>query len=213
MKTFRTLLFFFSVCAFAGLLFGSDSHGYVNHSGDSYENGYVRGYQHGSEDVQARLNFDFQHGTEYQNSGNEHARYDTNGSCEVRNGYLEGYVDGYFRHQARFESNDNYGHGNNYGYGGNTDGYSGSDNSVVAFTQRGYAGQSQQFRIGQYAHLDGQMNDNIESITVRGNVRVTLFDSSNFGGQRIVLDHDFSDLGNFRSKAASMIVESLYTQR
>lgn len=209
MKMCRALLLLFTLCGFAGLLFAHDAQDFNRLSSDSYQNGYARGYQHGSEDVRARANFDFQH--EDQNSGSEHLTYN-NESCEVRIGYLEGYVDGYFRHQARFEVKNNYEPYNNYGSFPNS-GYSGSDVRVVAFTQTGYTGQSQQFRVGQYPRLDGQMNDSIDSITVRGNVRVILFDGSNFDGQRIVLDHDFSDLGNFRSKAASMIVESLSTRR
>jgi hypothetical protein len=204
MKTFRMLLFLVSLCAFAGLLFAHDQeHG--NLLGD-YQNGYVRGYQHGSADVQARMNFDFRD-DEYPNSGSGHLTYNTNASCDVRVGYLEGYADGYFRRQPRFEANSNSGYGDNRG------GYFGSEVSVVAFTQTGYSGQSQEFRIGQYPHLDGPMNDNIDSITVRGNVRVILFDNGNFGGKRIVLDHDFSDLGDFKGKAASMIVEALSTNR
>jgi hypothetical protein len=57
------------------------------------------------------------------------------------------------------------------------------------------------------------MHDNIDSLAVRGNVRVILFDDQNFGGRRVVVDHNTSDLENFKGKAASMIVESLYDNR
>lgn len=209
MKTFRTLLFLLTFCAFAGLLLAHDEQEYGNAPRDSYENGYVRGYQHGSEDVRARLNFDFHHDNGYQSNGTGHSIYGTDENCDTRVGYFEGYADGYFRRQARFEVNNNPSYGGNYGYGDDHRGNSGSDVWVVAFSKSGYSGYSQQFRIGQYPHLDGQLNDSINSITVHGNVRVTLYDNGNFTGQRIVLDRDSSDLGSFKSKAASMIVEPL----
>ena len=213
MKTFGRLFLLVSLCAFAGLLVAQDAQLRGNPAGDPYENGYVRGYQHGSEDVRARKNFDFRRDYEYPDRGREPLAYGTNESCEVRVGYLEGYADGFFRRQARYEANNNYGYGGNYGYADNPSGYTRADDWVVAFTERGFSGHSQQFRVGQYPHLDGEMNDGIDSITVRGNVRVILFDNKNFGGRRVVLDHDFSDLGDFKSKAASMIVESLSTRR
>jgi hypothetical protein len=216
---FKTLSLVFVLFVFSGFVFAYDDQQHGNHTGNSYENGYVIGYQHGAEDVRTRQNFDFQNNNGYQNTS-----YNNNESCDGRVGYMEGYADGYFRHQARFQANlsDGYGnnqghpvsngYGNNQGYPasngyGNNGGYSGSGTLVVAFTERGFTGTSQQFRVGQYSHLDGQMNDSIDSISVRGNVRVTLFDESNFGGKRIVLDRDYSDLGSFKSKAASMIIE------
>lgn len=215
MKRFRTLLFLLSLFAFAGFLFAHDEQEHGNFSGGDFENGYMRGYQHGSEDLRVGMNFDFRQDNEYQNSGSEHRNYDTNGTCDARVGYLEGYVDGYYRHGARFGGNISSGYGsnsryeNNSGHGTYPGAYTGSNVSVVAFTNSGYSGHSQQFNVGQYPHLDDPLNDSIDSMTVRGNVRVILFDNSNFRGQRVVLDHDFSDLGDFRSKAASMIVESI----
>jgi len=215
MKTFTTLLFLFSLCAFNGVLFAHDAQEQRTLQG-AYENGYARGYQHGLQDVRSGMNFDFRDDKDYQNTGIDHNTYDISGSCDVRVGYLEGYVDGYFRHQARFEINTNSGltnnWGNNWGFSDGSPtsgGHPGSDASVVAFTQSRYSGHSQQFRPGQYPRLDGELNDSIDSITIRGNVRVILFDDNNFRGQRVVLDHDVSDLGNFKSKAASMIVESI----
>lgn len=57
------------------------------------------------------------------------------------------------------------------------------------------------------------MHDNIDSLTIGGNVRVILFDDSNFRGKRVVVDHNTSDLDNFKGKAASMIVEPLTYSR
>lgn len=207
MKTFGKLFLVVFLCAFAGLLYAQDTGQRGNFAGESYENGYASGYQQGSEDIRGRINFDFGRGTEYQNMGNEHMAYGRNDGCEVRVGYLEGYADGYFRRQARYEAN------NNYGYGGNPGGYAGSRDWVVAFLDQGYSGRSQQFRIGQYPRLDGEMNDSIDSLAIRGNVRVILFDDKDFGGRRVVLDRDSSDLGDFRNRAASMIVQPLSTRR
>jgi len=214
MNMFRALLLILSVFSFTGMLFAHDQQGSGTLSGNSYESGYIRGYQHGSRDLQARVTFDYRHAYEYEASGHGNMTYDTNESCELRVGYIEGYVDGYFRHQARVQANGYFGdRGNNdgnYGYEHDRGQYPGTqDASIVAFTKRGFSGYSQQFRIGQYPHLEGEMHDNIESLTMSGNLRVILFDDSNFGGKRVVVDHNTSDLYDFKGKAASMIVEPL----
>jgi len=210
MNIFRALVLVFSLFAFTGMLFAHDPQDRGTLSGDSYKNGYIRGYQHGARDLQARITFDYHNRHEYETTGRGNMTYDTNESCEVRVGYIEGYVDGYFRHPARVQANDNYGYSGNNGYELNSGAYPGiQDTSVVAFTKKGYSGYSQQFGIGQYPHLEGKMHDNIDSLAVSGNVRVILFDDSNFGGKRVFVERNTSDLDNFKGKAASMIVEPL----
>ena len=49
----------------------------------------------------------------------------------------------------------------------------------------------------------------IESIQIQGNIRVILFDLSDFHGETKVIDQTTSDLGSFKNKAASMIIERL----
>lgn len=213
MKIFRALMLVFSVFSCVGVLLAHDTQESTFSRG-AYENGYVRGYQHGAGDIQAQVNFDYRQGYQNQTGGREDITYDTNESCEARVGYIEGYVDGYFRHQARVQANANFGYSGSNGYERDRSGYSGTqDATVIAFTRKGYSGYSQVFRIGQYPNLQGEMHDNIDSLAVRGNVRVILFDDQNFGGRRVVVDHNTSDLDNFKGKAASMIVESLYDNR
>lgn len=156
MKIFRALMLVFSVFSFVGVLLAHDTQESTFSRG-AYENGYVRGYQHGAGDIQAQLSFDYRQGYQNQTGGSENITYDTNESCEARVGYIEGYVDGYFRHQARVQANGNFGYSGNSGYERNRGGYPGTqDASVVAFTKKGYSGYSQQFGIGQYPHLEGK---------------------------------------------------------
>lgn len=171
---------------------------------DSYQQGYVEGYGHGARDSQSRLDFNFRHASAYQNSDSD---------CGFRIGYIEGYADGYFRKQPivdlRYGGGFHHDHDGDYDnddYGYNSEAGRGFG-GVTVFTRTGFGGFGQTFGIGQYRHLTGNLNDSIESVRVNGNVRVILFDLSDFRGPRVVLDRDTWDLGGFNRRAASMIIE------
>jgi hypothetical protein len=209
----KYLFMVLAVLFFAGLVAAHDhdqNQYYDNHSGydSSYRDAYTQGYNHGAGDAQAREDFDFRHDEAYQN-----------GSDNFRRAYAEGYADGYYGRRPAIDM----GHGGSdrdYDRGGydrdyDRDGgsYRGSGSSgygrVAVFTDRGFRGMAQSFGPGQYRYLYGNLNDNIDSIRIEGNVRVILFDLSDFRGERIVLDRDAWDLGHFRNKAASMIIEPM----
>lgn len=173
-----------------------------NYRNDPFDQGYVQGYDHGARDAQAREDFNFRHASEYQNRSGSFR------DCEYRTGYVEGYADGYFRKQPLvdvghgYDDHRDYDRGGYHGGGGNS-GFGG----VTVYTEPGYRGYAQTFGVGQYRHLDGRLNDSIESLRLNGNIRIILFDDSDFRGSRVVLDRDAWNLGDFRRKAASMIIE------
>ena len=55
--------------------------------------------------------------------------------------------------------------------------------------------------------MEGRLDDDIESVRVNGSFRVVLFEHDKFQGRSIVIERDTSDLGSFKRKAGSMIVE------
>jgi hypothetical protein len=169
----------------------SDQH----YGGGSFGAGYEEGYEHGRADGHARAGFEFRHDDEYQR-----------GDCEFRVGYVEGYADGFFNkppitHGGGYDDDD-------HGYPG-PGGGSGGGGGVVVFTERDFRGSAQSFSPGQYPYLSGRLNDSIESIRVEGPFRVILFDRSDFQGQRTVVERTSYDLGYFRNRAASMIIEPI----
>ena len=172
---------------------------YDDEHNDAFRSGYIHGYEHGSKDGRARVSFDFRHAYEYQSAERQPESYDTHQSCDFRVGYVEGYADGYFNKPPliRNDKNPTY-PGSGTAFGG-----------VVVFTETGFRGSALQFGIGQYRHLEGRFNDSISSVRIQGNIRVILFDKGDYQGERIILEHDAFDLGAFRNKAASMIVEPI----
>jgi hypothetical protein len=214
-KTLAIVLFF----ALSGFVFAHDQH--YDNENSGFREGYAAGYRHGVEDMRARVNYDFTHAAEYR----EGISYDSRNDCEFRVGYAEGYMDGYFRRNPKFSVNfdyrQNYGneYGNNSGYG-TQPGYNqqpdyryGSAAAVTVFTEPGFRGSVRQFPVGRYEYLTGGWDDKIESLQTNGAVRVILFDERNFRGDRRVVEGNAVDLGDFRRKAASMIVEPLGSAR
>jgi len=184
--------------------------------GNVYQSGYIAGFRHGTEDMRAGVNFDYRHDYEYRQAAGQHFTYDTHQACDWRVGYIEGYVDGFFRRSSQYPSDyDQDGdHDGDYDHDGDNDG--GYDHNgppgpalglVTVFTDRYFRGSSRNFGIGRYPHLEGTFNDNIDGLQINGNVRVILFDGSNFSGRYIVVDRSTADLGWFNNQAASMIIE------
>jgi hypothetical protein len=206
----KRLLLALSFLVFAGFVYADD----FNYRDSGFQEGYAAGFHHGVEDMRGRLNFDFTHAPEYQNG----VGYNSRSDCEFRVGYAEGYADGYFRRNPKYDVNygdDNH-HGGNYGNGGYGNvgygnGYPGNGYgaAVTAFSEPGFRGSVRQFPVGRYEYLYGGWDDQIESLQMNGNVRVILFDERNFRGERRVIEGNAFDLRDFRRKAASMIVEPL----
>jgi hypothetical protein len=78
---------------------------------------------------------------------------------------------------------------------------------ATVFKKTGYQGDVRELEIGRYPSLKDGWDDEIESVQISGNIRVILFDKKDFEGRRMVVDRDAFDLGDFRKKAASVIVE------
>lgn len=210
----KRILIMLSFLVFAGLVYADD----FDYRDSGFREGYAAGFHHGAEDVRARLNFDFTHAPEYRNG----VGYNSRSDCEFRVGYAEGYADGYFRRNPKYDVNDrddddHHGGYDNGGYdnsGSGTGGYGyprpGYGNATVTvFTEPGFRGQVRQFPVGRYEYLYGGWDDQIESLQTNGNVRVILFDERSFRGNRRVIEGSAFDLRDFRRKAASMIVEPI----
>jgi hypothetical protein len=180
----------------------------------AYQYGYRQGYQHGMADMQEGLNFDYTHAHNFRSG----ISYDSYTNAQFRSGYADGYKDGYYGpadvdhdrdhdRDARAYEDD---HHHDFD---RDDHYYDSDNNGFAkvYTKDRFDGSHETFHVGQYAYLDGKWHKNIESVEVRGPVRVILFDKPNFRGKRMVIQNDVIDLDDyhFKDKAESMIVERL----
>lgn len=75
---------------------------YYNENDVSYQRGYVAGFNHGDADQGAGMNFDYRRVPEYREPGLHYLRFESERSLSVRLGYVEGYVDGYFRNSPKF---------------------------------------------------------------------------------------------------------------
>lgn len=181
---------------------------------DVYKDGYAAGFHHGQEDAHSGLNFDFTHAPEFQSSLNYMSRND----CEFKVGYAEGYTDGFYGRRNRTSldrDNDNdYDH-DRYAEAPppqplpqHNPGLVAAVGEVIAYSDKGYTGTAHDFVLGRYPTMPEHWTDKIASMEVRGPVRVILFDDKNFEGKSVVVDGSTPDLGGFRHKAASMIIET-----
>jgi Beta/Gamma crystallin len=175
----------------------------------SFRAGYSAGYGHGDADQRARTDFDFRHDSQSQNNNN--SRQDLN----FRLGYVEGYADGFFRRNPLFAFQQQGGSHGQYNQGQYNDSQynqtygSPNQSTITVFTGTGYQGYARQFRTGQYPSIEGRLDDDIQSVRVNSGLRVVLFEHDKFKGRSIVIERDTWDLGNFRKKAGSMIIEQI----
>lgn len=161
-----------------------------------FATGYERGYTHGQADYRNRMSFDYSNPTESQS--------DDWSDCQYRLGYLQGYSDGYFSIPKKTDLDE--------AAPGDRDhdrDHQDQQVGVTVYTDGNFHGKSAQFQVGDYPRFESSFNDTIESIQIRGNVRIILFDQSEFRGETKVIEQTSSDLGSFKNKAASMIIERL----
>lgn len=163
-----------------------------SYGGSQFPTGYERGYSHGQADYHQRMSYDYNNPTEAQSKDWS--------DCDYRLGYVQGYTDGYFSLPKKADLDQI--SPEDHGYGDQNAG-------VTVYSESNFHGKSFQFQVGDYAKLEGSVNDTIESIQIRGNVRIILFDNSNFKGESLIVNQTTSDLGSFKNKAASMIVDRL----
>jgi hypothetical protein len=200
----RALLLAITLISFGALAYAHDAQ--YDEQNHSYRAGYSNGFEHGNQDQQEKTNFDFRHDRRYQTPSRD--GYDNNSRQDLnfRLGYVEGYADGYFRRNPQFDFQQpqrSRGH-----YNPNHQGYGFPDQgAVTVFTGKEYQGYSREFGIGQYPSLEGRLDDDIQSVRLNGGVRVVLFEDDKFRGKRMVIDRDNWDLGDFRKKTGSMIIE------
>jgi hypothetical protein len=211
----RVLLLVVTLISFASIVYAQNPD--YDEQNYSFRSGYTAGYGHGYADQQGRTNFDFRRGREYQTRTDDRAYrsgdYHNNVSQQdlnVRLGYVEGYADGYFRRNPLFRfqqqaGSNGYYNQDNQDYRSTNQG----QGAITVFTGTGYQGYARQFGIGQYPSIEGRLDDDIQSVRVNGSLRVVLFEHDKFKGKSIVLERDTWDLGNFRKKAGSMIIEPI----
>ena len=208
----RVMLLVVTLISFAAFVYAHDPQ--YDEQNYSFRAGYAAGYEHGNADQRARTNFDFRHDREYQ-TGTEYGEYQSGADDHHNNvsrqdlnfrlGYVEGYADGYFRRNPLFalqQQDGSQGHyDQNYGSPG--------QGVITVFTSTGYRGYAREFGVGQYPSLEGRLDDDIQSVRVNGSLRVILFEHDRFKGRSIVIERNASDLGEFRRKAGSMIIEPI----
>ena len=78
---------------------------------------------------------------------------------------------------------------------------------VIAYKDKGFKGESARFSVGEYKELKGDWDDEIESISLIGPVRVILFDDDDFEGKKVLLEQSTYELDDLDEEAESMIVE------
>ena len=199
----RVSLLVVTLISFAAFVYAHDPQ--YDEQNYSFRAGYTAGYGHGNADQRARTNFDFRHDREYQRGAEDDHNNVSRQDVNFRLGYVEGYADGYFRRNPLFAFHQQDGSHGHYDqdYGSSDQG------AITVFTGTGYQGYSRQFGIGQYPSLEGRLDDDIQSVRVNGSLRVLLFEHDKFKGRSIVIERDTWDLGNFRRKAGSMIIEPI----
>jgi len=178
----------------------------------SFRAGYTAGYGHGYADQQSRTNFDFRHDRTYQTESRDSYNNMSQQDLSFRLGYVEGYADGYFHQNPLVDLHHQDQHNGNQDRHNETydqDYRSHDQGAITVFTGTQFQGYSRSFGIGQYSSLEGRLDDDIESIRVNEGLRVVLFEDNKFKGKSIIIERDAWDLGNFKRKAGSMIIEPI----
>ncbi|HSE39574.1 MAG TPA: beta/gamma crystallin-related protein [Acidobacteriota bacterium] len=91
--------------------------------------------------------------------------------------------------------------------GNNDEDLRGGSGYIIAYKDEGFEGKSKRFPIGEYKKLKDGWDDDIESVQIVGDVRVTLFDDDDFEGDKLLLEHSAYELEDLDEEAESMIVE------
>jgi hypothetical protein len=182
-----------------GFYRGKQTRVVVNNSHDSqgFPAGYRVGYRQGVLDREAGL--DLNYGREVRFEAG--VSYDS--TPYFRTGYQQGYKQGYYG--ASIDDS-------RYAYYSSTSVLPPTRGFVTVFTDDDFQGKMQEFPVGRYSDLHGDLDDSIDSIRISGPVRVILFEDDDFEGDQLVIERDIKDLDNFNfdDKAGSMIVEPLY---
>lgn len=162
---------------------------------DAYKFGYNQGYNHGQIDSQTGRGFDYRRNPHFESG----MTFDTYRDENYRSGYKQGYEEAYTDHPRNSDIHVQV-----------IPSKEKSAGSITIFTDAGYGGQSEELSIGRYPYLE-DWNDQIESVQINGNVRVILYDQSNFQGKSIVLEQNSPNLDafNFNKRAASMMIVRL----
>lgn len=205
--TTLSLFLMVTLISFASFVYAHDQE--YDDQNYSYRAGYTSGFEHGNTDQQARTNFDFRHDRQYQTASRDSHQNVSRQDLNFRLGYVEGYADGYFRRNPVIDFQQQQGSSGQYNHHNNNNRAYGfpDQGAITVFTGTGYKGYSREFGIGQYPSIEGRLDDDIQSVRLNGSIRVVLFEDDKFRGKRIVLDRDTWDLGDFRKKTGSMIIE------
>jgi hypothetical protein len=199
MKLARTFVFLFAVLAVSALVYAEEPYrtglqqtAEFTSDADAYKFGYNQGYNHGQIDSQTGRDFNYSRNPHFESG----MTIDTYRDENYHAGYKKGYEEAYIQYPRNSDIKVQV-----------ISSQQKSTGSVKIFTDTGYAGETEQLSVGRYPYLEDWKNQ-IESIQVNGNVRVTLYDQNNFQGQSIVLEENSPNLNalNFNKRAASMMI-------
>jgi hypothetical protein len=201
MKYLKTILMAVALLTFTSILY---AHNQTTSRADAFSTGYAEGYIHGESDREMGVDFNYRHDSRFRTGVSNNSYL----NAIFRTGYKEGYSDAYSGKSSReitiYESDDS----KHYISNDETT-FTSTPGFVTVYSDENFDGRGRDLEMRRYSELDGNWEDDIESIQIDGNVRVVLFDDEDFEGQSLVLERSISDLEelNFKDRAESMIVE------
>ena len=210
-KTIRNgaLVLAVAFLSFAGFAYAHDPR--YDERNHTYRAGQAAGFDQGNADQQEKRDFNFRHDAMYETSSHDRRNDPSRLDVNFRLGYVEGYADGYFKRNHSYDLRQQQ-RSKHYNQNDQRYGYP-YESTVTVYTRTEFRGDSKKFGVGRYPNLQGRLDDDIQSVQVNGSVRVILFEDNQFRGKRIILDTDSQDLGNFRKKTGSIVIEPLrYSQ-